>query len=86
MGILVQLLHGLAYVGVYVLNLLVYETIAVVVWLLVAYVLFGSKRIPEAKADRMTDIFALVLCIALGVMLVLMLFGKGYIVPLPNFS
>lgn len=86
MGVLVQLLHGLAYVGVYVLNLLVYETIAVVVWLLAAYVLFGSKRIPEAKADRMTDIFALVLCIALGVMLVLMLFGKGHIVPLPNFS
>ena len=86
MGILVQLLHGLAYVGVYVLNLLVYETIAVIIWSLVAYVLFGSKRIPEAEADRMTDIFALVLCTALGVMMILMLFGKGYIVPLPNFS
>ena len=86
MGVLVQLLHGLAYVGVYLLNLLIYETIGAIIWSLVAYVLFGSKRIPEAKADRMTDIFALVLCIALGVMLVLMLFGKGYIVPLPNFS
>lgn len=86
MGVLVQLLHGLAYVGVYLLNLLIYETIGAIIWSLVVYVLFGSKRIPEAKADRMTDIFALVLCIALGVMLVLMLFGKGYIVPLPNFS
>jgi hypothetical protein len=86
MSILVQLLHGLAYVGVYLLNLLIYETIGVIIWSLVAYVLFGSKRIPEAEADRMTDIFALVLCIAISVMLVLMLFGKGYIVPLPNFS
>lgn len=86
MSIIVQLLHGLAYAGVYLLNLLIYETICVVIWSLVAYVLFGSKRIPEAEADRITNIFALVLCVALGVMLILMLFGKGYIVPLPNFS
>jgi hypothetical protein len=73
-------------VGVYLLNLLIYETIGVIIWSLAAYVLFGSKRIPEAEADRMTDIFALVLCMAFGAMLVLMLFGKGYVVPLPNFS
>ncbi len=86
MSIIVQLLHGLAYAGVYLLNLLIYETICVVIWSLVAYVLFGSKRIPEAEADRMIDIFTVVLCVVLSVMLILMLFGKGYIVPLPNFS
>jgi len=83
---IMQLLHGLAYIGIYLLNLIIYETIAILIWLPVAYVLYGTDKVSDTKASRISGGIALVLFVAFCAALVLMLFGKAYIVPLPNFS
>ena len=81
-----QVLHGLAYVGVYILNVLIYETIAVLIWLPVSLALFESPNVSEKTSDLVTCRLAGALCIAFGIMCILLLCGIGYIVPLPTFK
>ena len=81
MDILTYLLHGLAYVGVYILNLLIYETIAILIWLGLALLAFrvASDNVQEVFTSRL----AAILFLSLLAICVMLLFGVGYIVPLP---
>ena len=83
---IMQLLHGLACVGVFLLNFIIYETIAILIWFPVAYCLYRSDKVSDAKASYISGRLAIVLLVAFVVALLLMLFGKACIVPLPNFS
>ncbi len=83
MELITPLLHGLAYVGVYVLNLLIYETIAILVWLIAAGIINRSS-ISEQVGDEILRKIGLVLLIAFIGMCILFLFGIGCIVQYPT--
>ena len=76
---LTLLLHGLAYFGVWVLNVIMYEVILLVVW---RYVLHRS----EAKVDDIIRISGGILTIALLVICVILCFNWITIVPYPIFD
>jgi hypothetical protein len=83
---LTLLLHGLAYFGVWVLNVIIYEVILLVVWLMIGgfsrYVLHRS----EAKVDDIIRISGGILTIALLVICVILCFNWITIVPYPIFD
>lgn len=83
---LTLLLHGLAYFGVWVLNVIIYEVILLVVWLMIGgfsrYVLHRS----EAKVDDIIRISGGILTIALLVICVILFFNWITIVPYPIFD
>lgn len=83
---LTLLLHGLAYFGVWVLNVIMYEVILLVVWLMIGgfsrYVLHRS----EAKVDDIIRISGGILTIALLVICVILCFNWITIVPYPIFD
>jgi len=83
---LTLLLHGLAYFGVWVLNVIIYEVILLVVWLMIGgfsrYVLHRS----EAKVDDIIRISGGILAIALLVICVILCFNWITIVPYPIFD
>lgn len=84
MELITPLLHGLAYVGVYILNVIIYETIAIVIWLAIALPVYLSSA-PEHVSDIVIRKVGMVLLIAFLVFCVLFFFGIGRIVPLPKF-
>ena len=84
MELITPLLHGLAIFGVYILNVIIYETIAIILWLAIALPLYCSS-IPERVSDNIVQKSGAVLAIVFLAFCVLYLFGIGRIVPLPKF-
>jgi hypothetical protein len=78
------LLHGLAYVGVYLINVLIYETIAVAIWFAVSYATFNTS-LPGEVSDRIVFATTLILGLAFLAFCVLYFFGIAQIIPLPVF-
>lgn len=83
---LALLLHGLAYFGVWVLNVIIYEAILLAIWLMIGgfsrYVLHRS----EAKVDDIIRISGGILMIALLAICVILCFNWITIVPYPIFD
>ena len=81
------LFRGLAYFSVWLLNVLIYECIAIVIWLVVAYWAFKSNRISPKTSDRISSTLMGVFLIAMLVIAVLICcFDWIRIVPMPTFS
>jgi hypothetical protein len=83
---LTLLLHGLAYFGVWVLNVIIYETILLVVWLMIGgfsrYVLHRS----EARVDDIIRISGGILAIVMLAICVALCFNWITIVSYPTFG
>ena len=84
MGLITPLLHGLAYVGVYILNVLIYETVAVVIWFAVSFTAFNTS-LPGEVSDRIVFATTIRLVLAFLTFCVLYFFGIARIIPLPVF-
>lgn len=80
------ILHGLATFGVYILNVLIYESIALVIWFPISYCLYNSSSVPEPVGDEIARKLGLGLIWVFLAMCVLCLFGIGRIVPFPTFG
>lgn len=86
MDAFVMLCHGLAYFGVWLLNVIIYETAAVIIWFAVAMGTGLSSRIPENVSDEITRITAIILLILLAVASIACAIGWFRIVPMPVFG
>ena len=83
--LLTQLGHGLAYFGIWLVNILIYETIACLLWLAISYPLYVASdehpRLEEAPVTLMRVFFVLMIIVA-----VLFWFCDWIrIIPLPVF-
>ena len=80
------LLHGLAYFGVWVVNVIIYEMIVLVIWLMIGgfsrYVLHRSK----ARTDDIIRISGGILFIVMLCICVILCFDWITIVPYPVFD
>lgn len=83
--IFTYILHGLAYFGVWLLNVIIYEIIAIFAWLLPAIVIWNSP-IPDERGERFVGRWGVLLCIAVGVAAICYCIGWLRIVPLPVFG
>lgn len=82
-----MLLHGLAYFGVWLLNVLIYECIAIVIWIAVSYGTYRSPRISERTSDDISSMLAIIFLILLFVIAILICcFSWIRIVPMPVFN
>lgn len=82
-----MLLHAAAYFGVWLLNVLIYETIAVAIWLPVSLYCFNSKSVSERTGDLVTCRLGLAL-LALIFILAMAFWLTSWvrIIPLPVFT
>ena len=85
MDILIAVLHGLAYFGVWVLNVVIYEAIAVLVWLACSGIIWGLHT-PAEEGGKILAKIAVVLCILFLIAAAVCCFGWIRIVPFPVFE
>lgn len=85
MEIITPILHGLAYIFIWLFNFLIYELIGVAIWAIIAWLIFRSKKIKEPIATNIVmSLLMLVICLSVGAG-ILYCFGYLRIIPLPVF-
>ena len=85
MGILTSILHGLAYFGVWILNVIIYELIAIILGVSASGIITALK-IKQPLAGKIMGGIAIALFILFCLAALAFWFGWCRIVPLPVFD
>ena len=83
---LVSFLHGLAFLGVWLLNVVAYETIGLMIWMVITWFLYKTS-LSESRADYLMKRSGLLIAFLVILLSILCCFVKWLrIIPFPVFS
>ncbi len=84
--LLTSFLHGLAYLGVWILNVISYDVIAPIIWILIGGFTRYALHCSERKTDDVIRISGGILLIVVCAICVALCFNLITIVPYPVFD